>query len=381
MDRTSAEVELIVSAVPVPVLVVDYTPIMTRYDGMSAHAVETVLSEDDRALLECLRLPVPLATSPEWVRLYGSPLSASAPDLADRHFTTEDYPDPRASLVAQFTAPFSGRTSIVREHVAPTLFGDVIVRSHWQASTAGGRARYDRVVIVDLDVTGLRSAQRGLEDTLNARDRLVATVSHELRNPMTSIMGLGSLLRSDWDALQEDDRREMAAMLAGEAEDAVGILDDLLTNAAGDSLQVSQQVVPVTTVVEAFDLGGVDCSVDPSLQVVGDPMRIRQVIRNLLQNATRHGGPTHRLVTDSRDGMVRISVLDNGAGVAPELIDTLFQPFAHGGGSGSVGLGLAVCHDLAQAMGGSLEHNRRDEWTEFSLVLHSADELTPSGTT
>ncbi|MEX2250613.1 MAG: hypothetical protein WD895_00910 [Acidimicrobiia bacterium] len=129
----SSEVGLMVSAFPVPVLVADYTPIIERFFGMDGDLVRERLLADDALLTECLTLPRAVAASPEWIRLYGAPHSPDAPDLRERHFSSITYPALRETLIQQFTAPFYGITSIVREHTAPTLFGQVTVRSHWKA--------------------------------------------------------------------------------------------------------------------------------------------------------------------------------------------------------------------------------------------------------
>lgn len=128
---STLEADLIVSVVPVPVLVADYTPIIERFDGMRPKEIRELLLNDDATLAEALTLPKPVAASPGWVRLYGSPYSSDAPDLVDRSFSRDAYPELHRSLVQQFTAPFFGRTSIVTEHTAPAMGGDVIVRSHW----------------------------------------------------------------------------------------------------------------------------------------------------------------------------------------------------------------------------------------------------------
>jgi signal transduction histidine kinase len=377
LDPVRAEVDLIVSAVAIPVLVVDYTRIVERFERWSHRQVMELLERDDAALMECTELPRVIAASPQWVRLYGDPLAGDdtledPPDLPHRRFTPDAYPDLRATLVQQFAAPSAGITSIVREHAAPTLSGDVVVRSHWKASTLTGYPRYDRVVIVDLDVTDLRMTQRSLEDALEEKDRFVATVSHELRNPITSVTGIGSVLRSEWRTMGEDERWELIDLLAGQAEDMRDILDDLLATSVGDALRVSDEEVPLGTILEALDLSVAHCSVDTALRVAGDPLRIRQVLRNLLANAVRYGGPVLRIATEVQDGTVHLMVLDNGAGPGGEVLTRLFEPYAHGGNSGSLGLGLSVSRRLARAMGGDLHYRRADGWTCFTLTLRLA---------
>lgn len=136
------------------------------------------------------------------MRLYGSPLTSNLPDLASRHFTRESYPELHNALTRQFTAPFDGTTSIVSEHTAPTLMDDVIVRSHWRVLEDDDGPMWDRVVIVDFDVSDLRKAERELKELLvekdelvRLKDRLIASVAHEMRTPLSSIVGFAELLR------------------------------------------------------------------------------------------------------------------------------------------------------------------------------------------
>ena len=108
----SSAVGLMVSAVPVPVLVADYTPIIEQFSGLSGEQVRVLLLEDDDLFNQCLTLPHAIASSPEWDRLYGSILSSETPDLRDRQFSKVLYPDLYETLIQQFTAPFFGNTSI-----------------------------------------------------------------------------------------------------------------------------------------------------------------------------------------------------------------------------------------------------------------------------
>jgi hypothetical protein len=173
------EVGLMVSAVPVPVLIADYTPILERFDGMTGEQVRSALLGDDVLFTESLSLPRPIAASPEWDRLYGSFLSRDTPDLKDRNFSKALYPDLYETLIQQFSAPFYGITSIVREHTAPTVFGQVTVRSHWRAPIDEDRPLWDRIVIVDLDVTDLRSVQSKLTHLLDAKQERPRTSSSD----------------------------------------------------------------------------------------------------------------------------------------------------------------------------------------------------------
>jgi signal transduction histidine kinase len=363
---SSAEIRLVVSAAAVPMIIVDYTPIIERFAGYDVDEIRDLLSDEDE-LLACLRLPCILASSQEWLDLYGSPLAADAPDLPDRQFCPERYPDLARSMIDQLTAPFQGFTSIIREYVAPTMTGDVVVRSHWKASQKDGVAYYNGIVIVDLDVTDLRANQQSLKD--EAKDWLMATIAHELRNPITSIVGFTSILDSDWDEFDEVSRREMVAMTAIQASDVALLIEDLLAAAAGPAVPVTDEAPDLDEVLAGVDLEGVAGQVAPGVIVWGDPLRIRQIVRNLVSNARRYGGPHRRLDVAVQGDQVHISVCDDGDGLVPGLANRLFEPLATGGASGSLGLGLSVSRLLARAMGGDLRFDRRAGWAVFEVTL------------
>lgn len=242
LEESAAEIQLIVSAAAVPMTIVDYTPIIERFAGFEVDEIRNLLS-DEVELLACLHLPRTLASSPEWLALYGSPLAADTPDLPDRQFSPERYPDLAQSMIDQLTAPFRGVSFIVREHVAPAVAGDVVVRSHWKASQAEGVPNYTRIVVVDLDVTDLRATQQSLKDAVEAKDWLLATIAHELRNPVTSIVGFTSILDTDWDKLDEVSRREMVSVTATQASDVALLLEDLLAAAAGPAVPVIDEAL------------------------------------------------------------------------------------------------------------------------------------------
>lgn len=275
-------------------------------------------------------------------------------------------------MISQFLAPFRGVTSIRSEHRAPTAAGDVMVRSHWKASISNGVPDYSRVVIVDLDVTDLKEMQRSLEDVLESKDRLIATIAHELRNPLSGVVGFTSILAGEWDGLNDDVRQQMAMEIAEQARDMSALLDDFLTAAAGHTFRVEDVPVDLQSLVEGIDLSGVTMLVDPGVVVWGDALRIRQILRNLIRNARKHGGPQQVMRTAVKDGVVALQIADNGPGVPVDVGERLFEPFSHGPDPGSLGLGLAVSHTLAEAMRGDLRYRREDGWSIFELVLRAA---------
>ncbi len=381
----------IVSAVPVPVLVADYTPIIERFEGMDCDALRHLLRSDEELFYEVLRLPRAVATSPEWNRLYGSPLDPKPPDFAERRFTPARYPDLYETLIEQFTAPFSGTTSIIREHAAPTMFGDVVVRSHWKAITDEDYPRWDRIVIMDLDVTDLRTAQDDLEALLSdkqklvdSKDQLIASVSHEIRTPLSSIVGFAHLLNESSD-LSPAERKEMIELVVQQSGDLTNIVDDLLVAAKADIGQLEVSRFPVDLRAQAAQaVEGMDAESRRAVKLntttarcMGDPARVRQIVRNLVTNAVKYGGPNISIDAVVGIDVGRLMVCDNGPGVPEAHRQTIFEAYNRGvGQSGlapSLGLGLHISKFLAQKMGGDVTY-RYDGGSIFELTLPLAAE-------
>lgn len=383
----TTEVDLIVSAIPVPVLVSDYTPIIERFHGLDGATVRDLLLHDAALLAETLRLPRAIAASPEWVRLYGSPLASQAPELIDRNFTPDAYPELHQTLVQQFTAPFFGTTSIVREHTSPTQLGEVVVRSHWRASIDAGLPRWDKIIIVDLDVTDLRSAQRDLEAMLDtkqqlvqSKDQLIASVSHEIRTPLSAIVGFTQLLRESAN-LAASERAEMIELLVQQSADLTNIVDDLLVAAKADLGQLEIAKVTVNLGSQAAQaIEGLDAETRHAITLPpttargrGDPARVRQIIRNLTSNALRYGGPDITMEIERRDAVVALLVKDNGTGVPPDLGQSIFEAYQRGaqssGSAPALGLGLHISRTLARRMEGDLTYRYENGRSIFELTL------------
>jgi signal transduction histidine kinase len=391
-----ADVDLIVSAVPTPVLVADYTPIIDRFQGMDPRVIRNLLESDEQLFMDTLSLPRAIAASPEWVRLYGSPMSDNPPDFSDRHFTRAAYPDLHETLIRQFTAPFTGTTSIVAEHKAPTVLGDVIVRSHWRALLQNGVAQWDRIVIVDLDVTDLRNTQRAMEELLEikdqlvrSKDQLIASVSHEIRTPLSSIVGFAQLLQEASD-ISSEERQEMIELVVQESADLTNIVDDLLVAAKSDLGRLEITSVPIdlraqaAQAVESLDSGPGRIVNFPRVtaRCTGDPARVRQIVRNLISNALKYGGDDISLEVTSREGLGVLQVRDNGEGVPEADCTRIFDAYERGtqpvGLTHSLGLGLHISRSLAHRMGGDLTYRYEDGESVFELTLPLATDQ-PTG--
>ncbi len=239
-------------------------------------------------------------------------------------------------------------------------------------------------IVVYRELTRRQHRQKELEVRLEteqelgkARDEFVANASHELRTPLTSIFGMAHLLEEDEAVQASTAALEMLGLIISEAHDLNRMVDDLLTTARLDAGALHYQfeslpVVPevVDEVVEPLRRAGITVEVDcrPAL-VRSDRLRLRQVVRNLLSNAGKYGGPHIRLLGDEVDNWYEIRVEDDGEGIPPELEARLFQRFLHRGDMplvlGSVGLGLSIVRALAEGMGGAVWYERRRGWTCF----------------
>ncbi len=223
-----------------------------------------------------------------------------------------------------------------------------------------------------------------------AKDQFIANISHELRTPLTSIYGFSEVLL-DQGFVDPAAAGDLVSLINTESAELARMVEDLLVAAHDEDAPLAIEAVPVD-IAEELDavmapfrrhgtkIGG---TFAPGT-VVGDRLRIRQILRNLLSNAVQHGGPTIRVYGDVAGPNYVIAVEDDGPGVPEHVATRLFTRFVHQGETpltaGSVGLGLAVAHLLASAMGGSLDYEQVAGRTSFIVSLplaeaagHSAD--------
>lgn len=222
---------------------------------------------------------------------------------------------------------------------------------------------------------------RATAQLIDQKDRFMASVSHELRTPVTAVVAFAELLNEMDERISDSERQDMLKTMAREGADLVALLEDLLVAARSGSGSLSVASVRVSLraqvaqAVEALSTEEphVEEVVGPEVLVRGDPLRVRQILRNLLTNAERYGGGRVRVEIEEGDGVGRVRVSDNGQGMTADQAGRAFEPYAtlHGqeGRPGSVGLGLPVARDLALRMGGGLEYSRDGDWTVFELTL------------
>ena len=212
------------------------------------------------------------------------------------------------------------------------------------------------------------------------RSQLLGTVSHELRNNLTGLMGLTQIVSTD-PSIEPEEATELVALAHQQAVDAAEIVEDLLTatRLEGSALSVGIESVDVSKEIDSmmrrFSSEGLLLEVespDDLPPASADPLRLRQVLRNLVSNAVRYGGTSIRILTTVDGDQIHITVADDGDGVPAQDEATIFLPYRRSANTrhtASVGLGLWISRALAQAMGGSLEYDRLDGWTRFTLTV------------
>jgi signal transduction histidine kinase len=239
--------------------------------------------------------------------------------------------------------------------------------------------RPGRMIVAAADVTVLREAKEELEELVRSKNRFIAAISHELRTPMTAVLGFAAELRQHPAELNAEERGELLDLVLQQAQEASNIIEDLLVAARADMSAVStiHSRVDVRREVEQVlaiyqDAAELVCP-EELPPVCADAARVRQIVRNLLTNAIRHGGPERRIVCSADCDVVLIEMRDDGDILSPDEMDALFEPYTRGyeaiGMTESIGIGLTVSRHLAGLMGGSLTGHRNGHETVFRLTL------------
>jgi len=213
-----------------------------------------------------------------------------------------------------------------------------------------------------------------------ARDEFIANASHELRTPLTAITGMAMLLEEEPAVTESELASELVEIIVSESSDLGRMVEDLLTTARIDAgaLQFTFENIEVRKEVEevvgSLKRVGVEVSIDCEEGAVrADRLRLRQVIRNLLSNAGKYGGPDVRIEGTAEGRTYLVVVSDDGDGLPDEIVANAFQRFVHQGHetatTDSVGLGLSIVHSLTDGMGGSVKYERVDGRTRFLVRL------------
>ncbi|MXY70322.1 MAG: response regulator [Acidobacteriia bacterium] len=233
-----------------------------------------------------------------------------------------------------------------------------------------------------------------LDEIERQRAEFLSLVSHELREPLTSVKGSAATLLEEGEALEAAERREFSRIIVEQTNHMRGLISDLLDagRIGAGTLTVVPEPVEVAELVEparsAFLSGGGRHGILVDLpaglpRVMAERRRIVQVLGNLISNAARHAPDSSpiRLAAALEHAHVSISVTDEGRGVAPEQLPHLFSRHVAGkeGAPLGRGLGLAICKGLVEAHGGRIRADSAGlgRGATFTFTIPAAAE--PSG--
>ncbi len=282
-------------------------------------------------------------------------------------------------FIEEFIAIWEDREETTLEITGSTMGGDAtdLALSWATGRNPDGSLDLSRVVVAIQDIAVIRRAERELAALVESKDELIASVSHELRTPITTILGMAFELRDRGEDFSIAEARELVDLIADQSRELSNIVEDLLVAARAEAGTLSVRPEEIDIGAEIGRIVPFD-DADPVIEIPdqvwawADPLRFRQILRNLLTNAARYGGDRVTVEAETIDDVAVIRMRDNGVGIPRDEREAIFDPYVRSADDaalpGSMGLGLPLSRQLARLMGGDLEY-RYDGSSVFELTL------------
>jgi two-component system CheB/CheR fusion protein len=315
----------------------------------------------------------------EWLRATGF----SVGDVTGRDLASL-FPDTAPSIRSLHERARGGETLVLPRHVQR-----VQGRETWWEGTISPVPMPDGVgtLVTARDVTAEVHEAEALREADRRKDEFLAVLSHELRNPLAPVRNACSVLERAPPGSEAAERAR--AVIARQVDHLARLVDDLLdvTRISRGKIRLQRRPTDVAEVARRcaedhrplFAARRIALEValpDGPLWVDGDPVRLAQVVGNLLQNAWKFTAPGGNVsLRTAREGdRAVLRVKDDGAGIGPELIGMLFQPFTQAERTlersrGGLGLGLALVKGVVELHGGSVAAHSDGEGKGTEIVV------------
>ncbi|MFT4015265.1 MAG: ATP-binding protein [Paracoccus sp. (in: a-proteobacteria)] len=271
--------------------------------------------------------------------------------------------------------------------------GDVTVADLMEVAGEAGQARADNLRLENARAELARTARQLEESNEKLRtlsqqkDAFLNQISHELRTPMTSIRAFSEILMEP--QMQAAERARFASIIHDESGRMTRLIEDLLNLAVleGGRARLSPSVANLRDLIERALVSAQAVSAGRAFRILRDPPaehlmvitdadRLLQVLINVIANARKYcdaPAPEIRIQTRRlRDGGVEIDIADNGKGIPPEHEALIFEKFARlddPARAGGAGLGLAICREVMQFLGGAISYLPTEGGALFRITL------------
>ena len=335
-----------------------------------------------------------------WAEVLGTTAQAFGP-VTEQSFIDLCHPDDLPGATTRFMAYLKNPSAPYADEfrVRHGRDGWIWVLSHGKIAerTSDGRAR--RVVGTYVDVSDLKAAQsaraqqQAAEQASAMKSQFLGRVSHELRTPLNAVIGFSQLMQLDLVAPLTGQQAERIGHVERAGQHLLGLITDLMDLSRIELGAVELQIAALDASELLEDsLAMVDTQLRdrklavlrelaPGLpRVMADPLRLRQCLLNLLSNAIKYSDAQGTVRVGARatgQGDVALWVWNSGAGMTPQQLEQLYEPFNRLGRDAShaegTGIGLSISRQLIERMGGQIvATSEAGSWAQFTVTLRAA---------
>jgi PAS domain S-box-containing protein len=310
-------------------------------------------------------------------------------------------PEQMRALLPEPYWPYVGRYGVHSMVVVPLTTGDRLLGMlvAWRDVSKQPYSLADERLLQDLGeraalAVGNARLYRQAQEAIRARDEFLSIASHELRTPVTSIKGFAQVaLRAKEMGRLDEERLTRSLQSINRVSDRLAkLIEDLLdvSRLRTERLRLSPERIDLASFVNGFLTRYADQMDDPhrlkrevprSCAVAADPVRLEQVLLNLLDNAVKYSpdGGEIRVAVRCRPGEAIVSVADRGVGIPPAALRAIFEPFGRAVNAErlaipGMGLGLSICRGIVERLGGRIwaESEGEDKGATVSIALPRA---------